>query len=263
MSETVTLIPPPLDRGLYSLHPEEEMTERQVHAEQTEYLKFALTRTLPGLYVARNMAVYWVPGQMQEPWAGPDILVSRHHPRDESPSCYLVHQDGPLAFVCEVASPKTRGQEAKRRDETYAQALAVPEHLFIDHERHALELSELVNGRYQRIEPDAAGRHWSRELGIGFVWQDDGRLVRVVMATGELVPTAQEETARRYEAEAREREKERQRAEAEARAADEARQRAEAEARATEAEARVEALAAEVERLRREIEAGSEPPPSG
>jgi hypothetical protein len=150
----------------------------------------------------------------------------------------VTYEDGPLAFVCEVASAKTRGKEAERRDTTYAQALSVPEHLFIDLQRHVLELSELVSGRYERITPDAEGRHWSRELGIGFVWQGDGRLVRVVTATGEIVPTAQEETTRRYEAEAREREKERQRAEAEARAREEARQRAEAEARAAEAEAR-------------------------
>jgi Uma2 family endonuclease len=249
MSETVTLTTPPIDRSLFSLHPEEEMTERRDHDEQLEYFKFALQRTLPGLFVARNMAVYWVPGQMQEPWAGPDIFVSRTHPREEAPSVYLTYQDGPLAFVCEVASPKTRGREAEKRDETYAQALAVPEHLFIDHERHVLELSGLVNGRYERIAPDAEGRHWSLELGVGFVWQPDGRLVRVVTAIGELVPTAQEETALRYEAEAREWEKERQRAEAEARAA--------------EAEARAEALAAEVERLRRALEQREDAPPSG
>jgi Putative restriction endonuclease len=290
MSEIVAVITPPIDRSLFSLHPEEEMTERQDHAEQLEYFKFALRRTLPDLYVARNMAVYWIPGQMQEPWAGPDIFVSRHHPQEEVPSCYLTYQEGPLAFVCEVASPKTRGKEADRRDKTYAQALTVPEHLFIDLRRHVLELSELVSGRYVRIAPDAAGRHWSRELGIGLVWQPDERLVRVVTATGEVVPTGQEETAQRYEAEAREWQKERQRAEAEARATREARQRAEAETRATDearqraeaearaaaaearaaeesrqraaAEAREEALAAEVARLRREVDAARDVPPS-
>jgi Uma2 family endonuclease len=258
VSETATYISLPVDRSLFSLHPEEEMTERRGHAHQSEYFVFALERTLPDLFIARNLAVYWVPDQMQEPWAGPDILVSRQHPAEADPSVYLTYQDGPLAFVCEVASRRTRGKEAERRDETYAQALAVPEHLFIDLQRHVLELSELVNGRYQRIAPDAAGRHWSRELGIGFQWQPDGRRVRVLTALGEVVPTAQEETARRYEAEALAQEEARQRtveatraAEAEARAAEETRQRKAAEARATEAEARAAALAAEVERLRR------------
>jgi hypothetical protein len=230
------------------------MTEHRDHALQSEYFVFAVQRTLPDLFVARNLAVYWVPGQMQEPWAGPDIFVSRHAPQDANPSCYLTYKDGPLAFVCEVASPKTRGKEAERRDEIYAQALSVPEHLFIDHERHVLELSKLSNGRYERIAPDREGRHWSRELGIGFVWQHDGRLVRVVTPTGEIVPTAQEETAQRYKAEARA-------AEAEARAAEEARQRAAAEAHSAEVEARAEALAAEVERLRRGLDTGKDEGP--
>jgi hypothetical protein len=256
MSETVTLITAPVDRSLFSLHPEEEMTERLGHAAQTEYLKFALARALPGLFVARNLAVYWVPGQMQEPWAGPDILVSRHHPPKADASCYLTYEDGPLAFVCEVASPKPRGKEAERRDETYAQALAVPEHLLIDLQRHVLELSELANGRYVRIAPDEAGRHWSRELGIGFQWQRDGRLVRVVTQTGEIISTAQEETARRYEAEARADEENRRRAAAEAQVAEATRRRAEAEARA-------EALAAEVERLRRATGTNGDAPPLG
>src|SRR3954469_334462 len=112
MSEAVTLTTPPIDRTLFSLHPEEDMTERRGHALQSEYLVFALARALPALFVARNLAVYWVPGQMQEPWAGPDILVSQHHPTDADPSCYLTYEDGPLAFVCEVASRKTRGREA-------------------------------------------------------------------------------------------------------------------------------------------------------
>src|SRR5205085_7685934 len=123
-----------------------------------------------------NMAVYWVPGQMQHPWTGPDILASRHHPRDPAPSCYVTYEDGPLTFVCEVASPKTRGKEAERRDVTYAQALSVPEHLFIDLDRNVLDLSVLVNGRYERMGPDAEGRHWSEQLGVGFVWQRNGRL---------------------------------------------------------------------------------------
>src|SRR5439155_10229425 len=132
----------PIDRSLFSLHPEEEMPECRSHDQQLETLKFALEHTLSDLFIARNMAVYWIPGQMQHPWAGPDILVSRHHPKDDDPSCYVTYEDGPLAFVCEVASPKTPGKEAERRDGTYAQALAVPEHLFIDLERHVLELSE-------------------------------------------------------------------------------------------------------------------------
>jgi hypothetical protein len=41
MSETVTLVTPPIDRSLCSLHPEEDMTERRGHDKQLEYVMFA------------------------------------------------------------------------------------------------------------------------------------------------------------------------------------------------------------------------------
>jgi Uma2 family endonuclease len=229
MSEAVAVTPRE-DRSLFSLHPEDEMTEHAFHDRQCGYFTYAFGQALPDWYVARNMAVYWVRGQRQHPYAGPDVFVARGHPVDDNPSCYLTYEDGPLTLVVEVASESTRALEAKRRDETYALQLKVPEHLYIDYERHTLELSVLVGERYATVAPDGAGVLWSRELGIGFAWQEDGRLVRVVTADGGIVPTAQEEAALRREAEERTEE--------------EARRRAEAEARA-------EALAAELERLRR------------
>src|SRR5262245_61707819 len=72
MSETATPTTPPVDRSLFSLHPEEDLPESLAHSEQVNYFKFALQRTLPDAFVARNMAVYWVPGEYEEPWAGPD-----------------------------------------------------------------------------------------------------------------------------------------------------------------------------------------------
>jgi Uma2 family endonuclease len=265
MSEAVALTPRE-DRRLFSLHPEDEMTEHEFHDRQLHYAMHALGQALPELYIARNMAVYWVPGQRQNPYVGPDLFVARGRPVQENPSCYLTYEDGPLAFVMEVASESTRSGEAKKRDETYAAQLEVPEHLYIDGERHELVLSVLVGGRYEVVVPDELGRHWSRELEVGFVWQEDGRLVRVVTRDGRLVATPREEVALRQEAEerasraaraARRLEGEaRRRAEAEARAEEEARRRAEAEARA-------EALAAELERLRRSIEGDPGAPPPG
>src|SRR5215212_2288883 len=93
------LIVAPEDRTLFDLHPEGEMTERRFHARQTEYFSDALTALFPDYFVARNMGVYWVPGQRQSPYTGPDVLVSRWGPEDEDPSVYLTYEDGPIAFV--------------------------------------------------------------------------------------------------------------------------------------------------------------------
>jgi Uma2 family endonuclease len=260
MSEVVAVVPRE-DRSRFSLHPEDEVTEHAFHDRQLGYFKHALGQALPDCFIARNMAVYWVPGQRDHPYVGPDLLVARAHPAEENPSCYLAYEDGPLTLVIEVASESTRAGEARTRDETYAAELAVPEHLYIDIERQILVLSVLEGGRYEPVAPDNSGRHWSRELGIGFVWQEDRRLVRVVTTEGRVMPAAEEEAALRREAEERAQreaqraQREAQRARREARHAEQEARRAEEEARRrAEAEARAEALEAELERLRRSID---------
>jgi Uma2 family endonuclease len=221
MAEAVTLIL--ADRKQFSLHPKDDMTESLYHGVQAVYFVEAFGQALPDLFAARNLAVYWVPGHRKHPYAGPDVLVSRFHPRQADPTVYLTYEDGPLTLVVEIASEKTRAKEKKKRDETYAQGLQVPEYLFVDFERHILELHELVAGMYEPVRPDSEGRLWSRELGVGFVWQEDGRLVRVLRPDGTVIPTRTEMEALLASVE----------------------ERVEAERQ------RAEALAAELERLRR------------
>jgi Uma2 family endonuclease len=220
LEQTITA---PADRSRFSLHPEDDMTESRGHSREAVYLEHAIAQARPELFVARNLAVYWVPGQTRHPYAGPDVLVSRHHPPGENPTVYLTYEEGPLTLVAEIVSEKTRRKELRKRDEIYAAALRVPEYLYIDLERDLVQLWRLEGDQYVSVAPDSEGRLWSGELGIAFAWQADHWLVRVLRQDGTIVPTPQEEVALRREAE----------------------ERAEREAR------RVEALAAEVERLRR------------
>jgi Uma2 family endonuclease len=256
--------PQRVDRELFSLHPEEQMTERPSHRLQGTYGEQALRRLLPGWYVAGNMGVYWVPGEMEYPSAGPDIMVARGAPAREDASVYLTYEDGPLTLVVEIASPSTRSLDRHKRDTVYAIELAVPWYLWIDLPRRVLALYRLVEGQYQPVSPDAEGRLWCDDLGVGFAWQPDGRMVRVLDKNGTVVPTEAEEAALREAAEERAA-RQAQRAEREARRAAREAQRAEREARRAQAEAdarraaeeRAEALAAELERLRRMLaEAG-------
>jgi putative restriction endonuclease len=222
---TETILTPVADRSLFSMHPEDWVTQQDSHDELGAYFKEALRLVLPDWFVARDLAVYWVPGRLKHPYAGPDIFVSRRRPREDDPRVWLTYEDGPLELVIEVASEGTRSKEGKRRDKTYALELKVPEHLFVDLYEDKLELSQLVGGRYEPVAPDERGILWSRILGVGFVRLPGERLVRVVTPNGEIVPTRREAEARRQEA----------------------------EARRQEAEARAEALAAELERLRRSL----------
>jgi Uma2 family endonuclease len=246
MSETATVAR--ANRAEFSLHEEDQLTESRRHSAQAVYWEQVLDRLLPGWFVARNFAVYWMPGQRQHPYAGPDILVSRFHPAPtrvrseavpagEDQTVYLTYEDGPLTLVAEIASDRTRRGEQRKRDQIYAKGLQVPEYLYVDSQRDILQLGVLAGESYEWVRQDEQGRLWSPALGVGFAWQEDHRLVRVIAPDGTVMPTAQEAAALLETFEGRW-EEERHRAETE-------RQRAEAERQ------RAEALAAELERLRR------------
>ena len=122
-----TVLTPITDRTPFSLHPEDWVTQQDSHDEQGAYFKSGLRLLLPDCFVARDLAVYWVPGQMQDPYVGPDIFISRHQPKVDDPKVWLTYEDGPLALVIEVVSEGTRHKEKGKRDEIYARELRVPE----------------------------------------------------------------------------------------------------------------------------------------
>jgi Uma2 family endonuclease len=257
MAETALVAPsppsPPVDRERFSTHPEAHMTERPSHRRQGTYTEYALRRVLPDWFVAGNMGVYWVPDQFEYPYVGPDVFVARNRPSRNDAATYFTYEDGPLTLVVEIASPATRKLDLQKRDRDYAVELAVPWHLWIDLLQPTLELCRLHEGRYVPVEPDKSGAVWCTDLGVGFAWQEDGRLVRVLAADGTTVPTDDEELILREEEAAR-RQLAEQRAEREAR-------RAEQEATARQAaEERAEALAAELQRLRQAMEEGRDAP---
>lgn len=222
----------PVDRELFSLHPEEQMTERPSHRMQATYTEFALRRLLPDWFVAGNMGVYWVPGELEYPYVGPDVLVARNPPAREDAAVYLVYEDGPLTLVVEIASPGTRNMDRKKRDNDYAVELAVPWHLWIDLPRQVLELYRLLDGRYELEAPDEQGRVWCTDLGVGFAWDATEKFVRVLARDGTIMSTSDEEATLRQAAEER---------------------AAAAEQTVAAERGRAAALAAELERLRRAL----------
>jgi len=245
------LLSPLSDQSLYSLHPEEDVVETDPHRHQVVYLETNLRALLRDRYVGADMGVYWVPGAFEEPWVGPDVLVSQPTARREPRRVYLVWEHGPLAFVAEVASDRTRSTEAEKRETHYRVDLAVPEYLYIDLERRELQLWRLREGVYQQVSA-IEGRLWSEQLGVSFGWDREQPFVRIWTADGEMLLTKEEDLEALVQmrdhvlaAEAARREAEAARREAQRRARREA-----AERRA--AEARIAALEAEIERMRRQ-----------
>jgi Uma2 family endonuclease len=202
MSDTKS--PTPItDRSLFSMHPEDWVPQRGSHDDQCTYFKSALRMLLPDCYVARDQAVYWVPGQFEHPYVGPDIFVSRQQLLVENAQAWLVYEDGPLDLVIEVACDATRDKEQDKRDNVYAAQLKVPEYVYVDLHMNELRLERLVGGLYEPVAPDAQGWLWSARFGVGFVRPAGERLARVVTRRAEIVPTAQEMVELRRQAELR------------------------------------------------------------
>lgn len=224
-----TAIAPSTDLNLYSLHPEEDVVETPPHRHQVVYLETNLRVVLPDRFVGANLGVYWVQGQYQEPWVGPDVLVSQRTIAEPPGRVYLVWEHGPIDFVAEVVSERTRGAEQRKRERRYRTDLQVPEYLSIDLDRHQLVLWRLEDGQYHRMPPEN-GRLQSHHLGVAFGWDPRDDFVRIRTADGQMLQTKEEDLQEVEEART---------------AAEQALERA------REAEARAAELAAELERLRR------------
>jgi Uma2 family endonuclease len=192
---------PRADRAVFSLHPEEEVVEVPRHRRQIIYLETNLRSELPDRFVGANMGVYWVPGQHESPWIGPDIFVAPRPPVDPDPRVYLIWEDGPIEFVAEVASRRTRRGERRKRERIYRVELQVPEYLYIDLERRRLELWRLSEGAYRQVA-ERESRLYSQELGLWFGWGSGVPFVRIWATDGRLLPTYEEVKQRAREAEA-------------------------------------------------------------
>ena len=211
----------------YPIHEEDHVPEGPLHFNQMAYLKYGLELQFPDRRVESDHCMYWEPGNTRL-YRAADVMVVGA-PRSNPPlNVYLAWRDGPLLFVVEVASPRTRAADLSDKLEIYEEHLRAEEYLFIDIEHLIARLWRRINGRLREVPADSEGRWWSAQLSLWFQFDPEGFL-RCRTDTGELILTPGEQVM-----------------ETKAQA-----ERAEAEAkRADDAERRIADLMAEVERLR-------------
>jgi Uma2 family endonuclease len=125
-----------------------------------------------------------LPDPLPDP--GPDVMVVRGV-RPAKRYSFDVESEGVCpCLIVEVVSPldsKIRRIDLERKPEIYAQA-GIPEYVIVDSTRRDRRLHLLGyrldgSGRYQRIEPDAAGRILSETAGVWFQVSADGERVLV------------------------------------------------------------------------------------
>jgi Uma2 family endonuclease len=161
------------------------------------------------VYVSGNMLVYYVPGNKRKHVA-PDVFVVRgvlKHPRDY----FLIWEEGKGPdVVIELTSSSTRDEDTRKKFALYRDVLKVAEYFLFDPKGEYLRPSSLlgyrlVRGRYvairsvrDRLPSKVLNLHLERR-GVQLRLYDPVQ-ERILLTPQE---TAQEEKARRLEAEAK------------------------------------------------------------
>ena len=206
------------------------------------------------VYVGANLLVYDTEGNWRR-HLSPDVFVVfgvPNHRRD----VFKLWEERPPAFILEITSKSTRGEDERTKRRRYAQwgvaeyFLYDPRAEYLDPPLRGLELGGRGYRRMpERTLPNGARGHFSEALGL-WLWLRDGELRLHDPATGAdlLTPAERADAATvRAETEAAHAKMEAARADTEAaraeteaaRAETEARARARAEARVRELEARL------------------------
>ena len=274
----------PLDAVVYPSSDGQPMAETQIHGECMMYVTYALRRYFPkrgrdDVYVGSNNFLYYERGNPRAVVA-PDVYVVLGAPASPPRDTYMLWNEpkGP-DFVLEVTSASTRRVDERRKRGVYA-ALGVTEYFLYDPRAEyltpALRGYRLHDGEYRALPAVTVLSNRgvsvvSEVLGLELRDDREARMVRLRdPATGEKLPTYEEEAeARRQEAEARRRETAARRA-AEARLAQESASRQQEAAARRAAEVRLaqegaarraaEARTAELEARLRALEGTPDPP---
>jgi len=245
--------PPSMEELLRHAAETDEGMESDNHAIQNKLLEQSVRHWLrdrADVYVGTNVPLYFSALQLRtRDFRVPDVMVVLEaRPSAERPFWIVWDEGGQVPnVIVEVLSPSTAETDRTTKHRIYSSVLGVPEYFLFDVDTGSLEGFELATEkRYVPIEPDAAGRLPSRQLGgtFGAVEHEaQGRTrawMRLFDPEGRVVPTAEEAARQRAEEERQRAEEERQRAEEERQRAEEERQRAEEERQ------RAEALAAKL-----------------
>lgn len=240
--------PPP--RGEDLPYDDGEPMETLRHRLQMNVLIESLDENRDGsleFFVSGNQFLYFSETQAKKnDFRGPDVFVVLGRPQQDVKSWVVWEQDGHLPdVIIELLSPKTEKVDRGEKFRIYRDVMKVARYYLYDPYTFDLEGYALVDGVYQRLEPNADGRLECRPLGLWLGVRDTFRLqhwapmLRWFDAEGQVLLEDRERAgdfARRAEEEARRAEEEARRAEEEARRADAA------EARAAELERRLAEL---------------------
>ncbi|WP_353258561.1 Uma2 family endonuclease [Prochlorothrix hollandica] len=181
---------PPTD--LYS---DEPALETYQHLQQLMYLLNSLEwwwRDRRDYFAAGNLTVYYSPRQSKaEHFRGPDFFVALDTPWHPRKSWVVWEEGGKYPnVVVEVLSNSTAATDRGLKKQIYQDIWRTPYYFWFEPDTLEFQGFHLVDGQYQAIEPDAAGRLWCQPLDLSLGLEGDK--VRFFTASGTLVPTPTE-----------------------------------------------------------------------
>ena len=181
---------------------EDGMSQSLQHHSQTAHWREALARRLPAATVCADLTIHYRKGDRDRAIV-PDLFVALRAPPREERTSYKLWQYPVPDLVAEMLSKKTSEKDVCSKRNTYAH-LGVTEYWLFD--PMGFQLSKplvgyrLCVGRYVPIAADAAGRLYSRVLGLDLHVRA-GKLRFRDPATGEDLQTLDESVRARSAAE--------------------------------------------------------------
>jgi len=187
----------PLQRDVH--YPDSDgkpMAETDLHRDEMYDLIKALDRRYrdaPDVYVSGNLFLYYTKGDPRAVVA-PDVFLVKGVPK-RSRRIYKLWEEGrPPSLVIELTSDSSQDEDLSKKKPCY-ERLGVEEYFlhdpYQDYLDPALQGFRLVNGRYQRIPPEANGS--LRSLTTGLLLRTEGKKLRLVdAATREPLPWSEE-----------------------------------------------------------------------
>jgi Uma2 family endonuclease len=147
-------------------------------------------------FAAGNLTIYFSPRQLKsEHFRGPDFFVVLGTERRPRKSWCVWEEDGKYPnVIVEVLSESTEAVDRGLKKQIYQDVFRTPDYFWFDPETLELAGFHLIDGRYEPLTADAAGRLWSAQLELA-LGLHEGKL-RFFTREGELLPAAKELAAR-------------------------------------------------------------------
>lgn len=154
-------------------------------------------------FAAGNLTIYFSPRQLKsEQFRGPDFFVVLGTERRPRKSWVVWEEDGRYPnVIVEVLSESTQDIDRGLKKQIYQDVFRTPDYFWFDPDTRELAGFHLVDGRYEPLGPDAAGRLWSAQLGLS-LGLHEGKL-RFFTSEGEILPAGRELLQRAESAEQR------------------------------------------------------------